>query len=272
MWIDVNGTCAFAATGGVDFDPGRPVVVLVHGAGMDHSVWALHDRALAHGGNAVLSVDLPGHGRSDGAALAAIPALADWLAALLDAVGAPCAMVAGHSMGALAALAFAARHPGRSRAIALLGAAAVMPVNEDLRNVAATRPEAAAAMMVAWGFSAQAALGGSAVPGLWLTGVTASLLARARPGVLAADLHACNDYLDGPADAARVSCPALVVAGERDRMSPAKAGRELAALLPHGRAQVLAGAGHMLMAERPDAVLDLLAGLTPPAGCPPRCR
>lgn len=261
MWIDVNAHKVFAATGGVDFDPARPVVVLVHGAGMDHTVWALQDRALAHAGNAVLSVDLPGHGRSDGVPLPSIAALADWLAALLDGVGAERAAVVGHSMGALAALAFAARHPARARAIALLGAAAAMPVNEELRNAAITKPDAAAGMIVGWGFSADAALGGSATPGLWLTGGATSLLGRARPGVLAADLNACNDYADGPADVARVQCPALVIAGERDRMSPAKAGRDLAAQLPHGRIAVLAGAGHMVMAERPDAVLDLLLGM-----------
>lgn len=261
MWIDVEGNRIFAATGGRDFDPARPVVMLVHGAGMDHSVWALQDRALAHAGKAVLSLDLPGHGRSEGSALTSIPALADWLASLLDALGVAQAAVAGHSMGALTALAFAARHPGRARAIALLGAAASMPVNEDLRNAAVVTPAKAAAMIVNWGFSAEAALGGSATPGLWLTGGATSLLAAARPGVLAADLNACNDYLDGPADAALLRCPALVIAGERDRMSPAKAGRELAALVPHGRVEVLPGAGHMVMTERPDAVLDLLREL-----------
>lgn len=261
MWIEVQGRPVFAATGGTAFDPAKPVVVLVHGAGMDHSVWALQDRALAHGGHAVLTLDLPGHGRSDGAPLPSIAALADWLAQLLDAAGVAQALVAGHSMGALTALAFAARHPARARAVALLGAAALMPVNEDLRNTAVTDPAAAAAMIVNWGFSAEAALGGSATPGLWLTGGATSLLSRARPGVLACDLDACNDYVDGPADAARIACPALVIAGERDRMSPARLGRELAALLPHGRVVVLPGAGHMVMTERPDAVLDLLRGL-----------
>ncbi|HLO78734.1 MAG TPA: alpha/beta hydrolase, partial [Magnetospirillum sp.] len=198
MWIDVQGSKVFAVTGGVEFDSSRPVVVLIHGAGMDHSVWALQDRALAHNGFAVLSVDLPGHGRSEGEALPSIAALADWVAALLQAVGVAQATVIGHSMGALTALAFAARHPGRARSIGLLGAAALMPVNDDLRNAAVTAPAAAAAMIVTWGFSADAALGGSTTPGLWLTGGATSLLARSRPGVLAADLNACNDYVDGP--------------------------------------------------------------------------
>jgi len=38
-------------------------------------------------------------------------------------------------------------------------------------------------------------------------------------------------------------------------MTPAKAGRELAAALPKARVVTLAGAGHMLMSERPDEVL-----------------
>lgn len=259
MWFEVAGKRVFAGTGGIAFDPGKPCVVLVHGAGMDHSVWASQDRALAHGGRAVLSLDLPGHGGSEGPPLTSIPALADWLATALDHVGVEQAAVVGHSMGALTTLAFAARHPARTRAIALLGAAALMPVHADLLTAANDDLPAAIAMITGWGFSATAALGGSAVPGLWLVGGAESLLSRTRPGVLHADLAACNAYQNGAADAARVQCPALVVAGQRDRMAPASAGLVLADAL-RGRGVVLPGAGHMLMAERPDDVLDLLIG------------
>jgi pimeloyl-ACP methyl ester carboxylesterase len=255
MWLDVAGKRIFAGTGGVPFDPAKPVIAFIHGAGMDHSVWALQDRALAHAGFAVLSFDLPGHGRSEGEALASIAQMADWLRAALDAAKVGEANLVGHSMGALVALSFAARHP--CRAMALLGAAAAMPVHEGLLKAASDDVPAAIAMMTNWGFSAEAALGGSATPGLWLVGGAASLIARARPGVLAADLAACNFYGDGAADAARVKGRALVIAGERDRMAPASAGRALAASL-NGRAEVLRGAGHMLMAERPGEVADLL--------------
>ncbi len=93
------------------FDRARPTIVFVHGAANDHSVWALQSRYFAHHGYNVLAVDLPGHGRSGGEALASIEAIADWLAALLDALGVERAALVGHSMGSLAALDAAARHP-----------------------------------------------------------------------------------------------------------------------------------------------------------------
>src|SRR5690606_23799730 len=77
MLVDVNATPAYAYTGGRPFDPSRPVVVFIHGAEHDHSVWALQSRYLAHHGFAVLALDLPGHGRSGGAAIGSVEALAD---------------------------------------------------------------------------------------------------------------------------------------------------------------------------------------------------
>ena len=48
MKVSVNGVEAFVATGGREFDPASPAVVLIHGAGFDHSCWALHSRWFAH--------------------------------------------------------------------------------------------------------------------------------------------------------------------------------------------------------------------------------
>ena len=64
MQLSVNGIDAFVATGGREFDAAEPTVVLLHGAGFDHTAWALHSRWLAHHGHSVLAPDLPGHGRS----------------------------------------------------------------------------------------------------------------------------------------------------------------------------------------------------------------
>jgi len=58
-----------------------------------------------------------------------------------------------------------------------------------------------------------------------------------------------------------VNAPAIVVLGERDLMTPAKAGRALAAALSNARVVVLRGAGHMLISERPDEVLETVRAL-----------
>ena len=104
MELTVNGKRVHAATGGRDFDPALPAVVFVHGAGMDHTVWALQARYFAHHGRAVLAVDLPGHGGSEGPSLDSIAAMGDWLAAVIEAAGSEQAALVGHSMGSLAAL------------------------------------------------------------------------------------------------------------------------------------------------------------------------
>src|SRR5260370_42414338 len=99
MQISVNGVDTFVATGGRSFDPSLPAVVMLHGAGFDHSTWALHSRWFAHHGFSVLAPDLPGHGRSSGSALPTIADMADWTAALLDAAGVTKARLVGLSRG-----------------------------------------------------------------------------------------------------------------------------------------------------------------------------
>jgi pimeloyl-ACP methyl ester carboxylesterase len=255
MKLSVNGREAFAATGGADFDASLPAVVLLHGAGFDHSAWALHSRWFAHHGYAVLAPDLPGHGRSAGPALRSISEMADWTIALVSAAGAEKAHLIGHSMGSLIALDAAARHPQSVSALSLIGTTAAMTVGPDLLKAAEANDQAAIDMVSIWGLGFQAELGGSQAPGLWMHGGAQSTLQRCQPGVLFNDLSACNAYQDALSSAARITVPTTLVLGERDMMTPAKAGKALAAAMPHSRTMILQGAGHMLMTERPDAVL-----------------
>ncbi len=258
MRLIVDGTETFASTGGRDFDPALPAVVFLHGAGFDHSVWALLARFFANRGFAVLAPDLPGHGRSAGAPLSSIAAMADWTAALIDAAGVRAARLVGHSMGSLVALETAARHPKKVTSLALIATAAPMRVSDDLLNAAKANDHAAIDMIAIWSNGYRATLGGSPAPGLWMLGGAERLLERAGPGVLFADLSACNDYRDALAAAKKVTVPSIVILGGRDLMTPAKSGRAIAEAIPACRLTVLEGAGHMLMSERPDDVLAAL--------------
>ena len=99
MRFVVDGKDAFASTGGRPFDPTKPALVCVHGAGMDHTVWAMQTRYFAHHGWSVLAVDLPGHGRSDGPALTDLGGLAEWARAVVTAAGGTRAVFAGSAGG-----------------------------------------------------------------------------------------------------------------------------------------------------------------------------
>lgn len=259
MKLSVNGAEVFVATGGREFDKSLPTVVFLHGAGFDRSTWALHTRWFAHHGFGVLAPDMPGHGRSAGPSLGSIAEMADWTAALLDAAGAAKAHLIGHSMGSLVSLETAARHPDKVSALSLIGTAATMTVGPDLLKAAEANAQDANDMVSIWGLGFKAELGGSLAPGLWMHGGAQAVLKHSEPGVLFRDLSACNAYANALAAAATVKVPTTLILGERDMMTPAKAGKALAAAIPHAKTVIVPGAGHMIMSERPD---DLLAALT----------
>jgi pimeloyl-ACP methyl ester carboxylesterase len=180
--VTVDGNRVFAATGGRPFDPAWPSVLFIHGAGMDHTVWALQTRYFAHHARSVLAVDLPGHGRSGGVLLRSIADMTAWIVRVLDAVGVQSAALVGHSMGALIALEVAAWAPARVRSLALLGVAERMPVHPDLQAAAAGSaigPE----LVSSWP-RAKRPSRRQPGPGLWMMGGSLRLLEHAPPARL----------------------------------------------------------------------------------------
>jgi pimeloyl-ACP methyl ester carboxylesterase len=249
---------AYAYTGGRAFDPRLPAVVFLHGGELDHSVWILQSRYLAHHGYAVLAADLPGHGRSGGAALARVEDLADWTVALLDAARVKDAALVGHSMGSLVALDCAARHPQRVRRIALVGTAFPMRVSAELLDATREREPEAHLMINHWSHSSLAHYPSNPGPGFWVAGGNLRLMQRQKPGVLHTDFAACDGYRDGLERAAQVKCPALFLLGRLDAMTPARTGRDLAHAVPGATVKTLDDGGHNLMGEKPDEILDAL--------------
>ena len=258
MELTVDGRRVYAATGGREFDAAKPAVVFLHGAGCDHTVWQLPARWFAWHGHAALAVDLPGHGRSEGPPLARIEDMAEWITAVLDAAGVKAAALVGHSMGSLAVLECAARFSERVSRIALLATAFPMRVSPDLLEATKSKESDAHAMINAWSHSACAHYPSNPGPGFWVIGGNLRLMQRQKPGVLHADFAACDGYKAGFERAAQVKCPALFLLGARDAMTPARAGRDLARAVPNSTVVTLASAGHNLMGEKPDEVLDTL--------------
>ena len=262
MQLDLAGSPVFLSTGGQPLDTGKPAVLLLHGAGLDHSVWTLQARYLAHHGRSVIAPDLPGHGRSGGDALRTIADLTRWCWSLLDALQIDRVNLAGHSMGALIALSAASDRPARVQSLCLIAAAAEMPVHPELLAAARDDLALASALISMWGFGPAGQVGGNRVPGVQMRLGGQRLLERSKPGVLAADLEACDGYRDGGPDAARVLATAHLLLGAEDRMTPPGKGRQLAAAMTQATAgaqvTVLPGCGHMIMAERPDETIDTL--------------
>lgn len=258
MILTVDGAEIFATTGGKAFNPELPLVIFLHGAGFDHSMWALFSRWFSHHGYSVLAPDLPGHGKSKGTLIPTISGMADWTIKLIEAAGAKKAGLVGHSMGSLIALDAAARYPDKISALSLIGVGGAMPVSPDLLNAAKDNNHDAIDMVSIWGFGFAAGLGGSQAPGLWMLGGGMRVLERDAPGVLHNDLAACNDYKTAIEAAAKITAPTTLILGERDMMTPLKSGKQLATAIAESKPVVLPGAGHMMTAERPDDVLKAL--------------
>lgn len=258
MYLDVNSERTYVYTGGKRFDPALPVVVFVHGAQHDHSVWILQSRYLAHHGYAVLAVDLPAHGRSEGEPLRSIEAMAAWLLALFDAAGVGKAAVVGHSGGSLIALEAAAHRTSRVTKLALVGTAFPMRVADDLLNATRDNEPAAIDMINIWSHSGYAQKPSNPGPGFWVMGENKRLMERMKPGVLHADFAACNAYANGLVAAAAIKCPTLFILGKSDAMTPVRAATALRQAIAAAQTLVVPAVGHALMAEAPDAVLDAL--------------
>ena len=127
--VDLDGSRVHYLTAG-----DGPHLVLHHGLGDSARDWQWVLPVLAHRSR-VIAPDFPGFGRSDRPRAADSPALsAEFVARFLDALHVPGAVVAGNSLGGLAALRFALADLGRVSALVLVGSAGLgREVNPGMR-------------------------------------------------------------------------------------------------------------------------------------------
>jgi pimeloyl-ACP methyl ester carboxylesterase len=214
----------------------RPI--FIHGAIAGPSSWAgLSDR---FDGGAVLG--LPGH--PSGVPITDIDVLVEWVADAIRHVGAPRAIV-GHGLGAQIALLVARAHPGRIAGVAAIGVAPrlrVPAVDVDALDDAIRSVIESSTVHPDDPFTESLELA------MQIVGADS----------LAADLDMTGE-IDLAAAAADITCPVLVITGERDTWAPPDEAASLAMSLHSSHMIVVNGAGHLTHLDAPVTLQLLVA-------------
>lgn len=241
-----------------------PLVVLSHCWTGTRATWEPVAARLVAAGCRVVLYDQRGHGASTmGAGAPTVEQLGEDLAAVLETVDARNAVVAGHSMGGMAAQALAVVRPdivaGRVRALVLAGTAG-FGVAAGLR--------AAPVRLVTGHRGVERLLAGPLGPALARGAVgrrprQAHLVATrdaflSLPGDVRQQFLIAFQAMDFRPGLGGVAVPTTVVVGSRDLLTPPRLGRALAAAIPGAHLVEVPGAGHMLPYEEPDVLAEII--------------
>ena len=234
----------FVSTGGMEIDNTKPTILLMHGSGLSHIVWSLHEQFYTSQGFNVLAIDLPGHGNSDGPALKSIQEISDWVKNLMKVVNVNKIIIIGHSQGSLVGIDFGSRYPDLIDKLVLVAGSYRMPVNQDLIDLAEAGDEKAILLMMKWGYEgSKAFIGGNPVKKIINS-------TREIREILAVDLNACNNYKDGKESLEKINCPTLCIFGDLDKMVPLEVGNKMAAMIKNSKKKVINNCGHMIIFEK----------------------
>ena len=234
----------FVSTGGMNFDKEKPSILLMHGSGLTHIVWSLHEQFYASQGYNILSADLPGHGNSEGPSLKSIEEISDWIKSLMKVLDITKIIIIGHSQGCLVGIDFAARYENLLSSLVLVAGSYKMPVNKDLIDLAEAGDEKAVLLMMKWGYEgSKAFIGGNPVKKI----INSSREIRE---VLAVDLNACNNYKGGKESLEKINCPTLCIFGDLDKMVTLEVANKMALMIKNSEKKVINNCGHMIIFEK----------------------
>lgn len=230
-------------------DLSRPPLVLIHNLGGNSLEWPPEIRRCTAG--RVFALDLPGHGKSEGAGQQSILAYADSVALFLKALALKRVLVVGHGMGGAIALELGLRHRALLAGLCILNSGASLPIPRDiLENAAHVRTHPAAVRdLVSW-------MAGPQTESAVIQNVI-ELLMQTRPSVFYADLLACDSF-DITRQLKRIRPPALIVCGTNDRFTPPAYAQALVSGLPQAALQTIDGASHLAIWEQPRRIAALL--------------
>lgn len=223
-------------------------LLLIHGAGGDHLDWPAELRRWP--GVRVVAPDLPGHGRSAAPGRDSIVGYAQFVTELVQQLGLKQVVLVGHSMGGAIAQTIAWEQPTWLKGLVLCGTAAHMPVSAAILDQVLTNLPAVVEIIVKYEWAREISEE--------VRQISRQKLLKNRPEVLHGDYVACNQF-NGREKLLLITVPVLVVGATNDKMTPFSESEYLQAHLPQAQLVALAGAGHMLMLERPTAVVEALS-------------
>ena len=137
---------------GQGIDMNKDTIVFLHGSGLSHIVWSLAEQFFSSKNYNVLSIDLPGHGNSDGPCLDSVEKIADWMEKVFDKLKLKNLILVGHSQGCLEILEYSSRYKERLKKLVFVGGSNKMPVHPDLIELAQSGHSDAVKLMMKWGY------------------------------------------------------------------------------------------------------------------------
>ncbi len=233
-----------ASDSGQGIDINKDTIVFIHGSGLSHIVWSLAEQFFSSKNYNVLSIDLPGHGNSDGPCLDSIEKIADWMEKVFDKLKLKNLILVGHSQGCLEILEYSSRYKERLKKLVFVGGSNKMPVHPDLIELAQSGHSDAVKLMMKWGYEgSKKFIGGNPVEKIIQS-------PRDISEILAVDLNACNNYSNGSEAAKVIDLPSILIFGELDKMVNLEAGKKFSNLIKNSTTHVIKGCGHMIMIEK----------------------
>ena len=244
MIIEIENKSVHASDAGQGVDNSKDTIVFLHGSGLSHIVWSLTEQFFSSKNFNVLSIDLPGHGNSEGPCLDSIEKITDWLEKVFEKLNLKNLILVGHSQGCLEAIEYSFKYKKRLKKMVLISGSYRMPVNKDLIDLASNGDSDAVKLMMKWGYEgSKKFIGGNPIERIIQS-------PRDISEILAVDLIACNNYANGSKAAQSISCPIMLVFGELDKMVNLEVGNKFANLVKNSTTHIIPGCGHMIMIEK----------------------
>ena len=244
MILQIENKSIHISNAGQVFDNKKDTIVFLHGSGLSHIVWSLAEQFFSNKNFNVMSIDLPGHGNSEGPCLETIEKIADWLEKVFLELNLDQVILAGHSQGCLEILEYSYKFKSRVKKLVFIGGSYRMPVNQTLIDLAKNGDSEAVKLMMKWSFKDyKKFIGGNPVEKIIQS-------PRDISEILATDLIACNNYSNGSNAVKEIDCPTMVILGSDDKMVNLEVGKKFANLIKNSITHIIEECGHMIMIEK----------------------